>query len=97
MVHKSLGNIACEKHPKWAEDACMECELDEATKIETREKEQEEEKAYLKELEVAGVSPGTGRMIGKFVGTKSEWKKKMERTEKNGGRHALMQFFSLPF
>jgi len=78
MFHKSLGNIACEKHPIYAEDACLECE-------------------DLKESEKEEVSSGTGRMIGKFVGTKSEWKKKIERVERSGGRHALMQFFSLPF
>ena len=33
----------------------------------------------------------------KYIVRKSEWKKKLERIERNGGRRALDLFFSLPF
>jgi hypothetical protein len=75
MVHKSLGNIACEKHPIYAEDACLECE-------------------DLKELETAGVSPGTGRVIGKFVGTKSEFMKRLDAIRTFEGKAGVMEFLS---
>lgn len=77
MVHKALGNIACEKHQMWSEDACVECDLD--AEFEARKLEE---------------ARGTGRMIYKFVGRKSEWVKELEKMSL-AQRHAFLE--NLPF
>ena len=81
MVHKSLGNIACEKHPIYAEDACLGCEFDEAGTV-----------ANLKELEKEEVSPTAGK-FRKFLFRKSPWITRIAVMSKRRRE----EFLSLPF
>lgn len=83
-LHSSDEVVACEKHPKWAEDDCVECELD--AEFEARKNED------AKQLHI---DAGIGRMIYKFSGRKSEFVKKLEAIKAFAGRKGLIAYLEL--
>lgn len=73
----------CYEHPAYNEDACVDCAINHLYGNELFTSEVERD--------VVEVKPA------KYTFRKSEWKKKLERIESYGGKHARTLFLDLVF